>query len=578
MGAQIAAHLANAGLTVHLLDLPGDGDARNSLVDGHLKTAVNARPNPFFTAATPERITTGNLEDDFERVAEVDWVIESIVERLEEKQELMARLEEHVREDAIVSSNTSGIPIRDIVEGRGDAFKKRVLGTHFFNPPRYLELLEVIPTADTDPAITKRVATFGRVYLGKGIVVAKDVPYFIGNRIGIYSMLGAMGYYSSGDYSIAEIDTLTGPLVGRPKSGTFRTADLVGLDVMVSIGHQCYKALPNDESRDRFQVPAVLLSLVARGALGAKAGEGFYKKDEGKILSLDAKGDDYQEPPASTLEGLGVAMSTSNLARRMKMLFVDGGRVGSFVRATTLDTIGYASRRLGEIADSPHEIDQAMRWGFGWEMGPFQMWDALGFEMVRSGMSDEGVDLPTWADNLPMNTRFYKDQTVFIPNTGQTTEVETPADELSLASIKAHEDTEIWATEHLALLDLGDGVACLEFRTKANSMGIELITGLVEAIDRVEQDKSLRGLIIGNEGKHFSVGANLKELMGAISRMYFGYIDNFIAEFQAAMQRVHYAAKPIVVAVHQRALGGRNGTGHGVRQRGRGGGILSGPG
>ena len=295
MGAQIAAHLANAGLQVHLLDIASPEGPPNTIVDRNLKTAAKIKPAPFFTRDTIGRITTGTFEKDFSRISEVDWIIEAVVERLDIKQSIMARIEEHARDDAIVSTNTSGILIREIVGGRSEAFRQRMLGTHFFNPPRYLELLELVPTPDTDPAILERVATFGRVHLGKGIVIAKDVPYFIGNRIGVYGMLGAMEYFTNGEYSIEEIDTLTGPLVGRPKSATFRTADLVGLDVLQNVCQQLYESVPGDESRIRFLVPEVITALVAQGALGAKTKAGFYRKDKGAIRSLNPNTATYEE-------------------------------------------------------------------------------------------------------------------------------------------------------------------------------------------------------------------------------------------------------------------------------------------
>ncbi len=556
MGAQIAAHLANAGLQVHLLDMPARDGPRNALVDRNLKAATRAKPSPFFTKSTVARVTTGNFDDDFGRIADVDWVIEAVVERLDIKQALMARIEKHVRSDAIVSTNTSGILIRDIAAGRSAAFRKRVLGTHFFNPPRYLELLELIPTADTDRAVVERLASFGRVHLGKGIVIAKDVPYFIGNRIGVYSMLGAMAYFTSGRYTIEEIDTLTGPLVGRPRSGTFRTADLVGLDVMNDIGAVLYQSLPADESRQRFRMPDVIEELVAGGALGAKTGAGFYRKEGSKILSLNPHERTYEKAKPLKLGQIKSIKKARKLEARLHALYVDEGKAGTFFRETMLDTLAYAARRLGEITDSPADIDKAMRWGFGWELGPFQIWDTLGFDRVRCDMNDAGVLLPAWVAEMPAGAGFYQDQKVFVPYANAPEELHVPSDEISLAAVKAHSATELWSNDEAGLLDLGDGVALFEFRSKANSLGKQVIGGLVEAIDRVESDPYLRGMVIGNEGKHFSVGANLREMESAVVLRRFGVIDSYINAFQQAMQRVRYAAKPVVVAVHQRALGG----------------------
>ncbi len=556
MGAQIAAHLANAGLQVHLLDMPASEGPRNALVDRNLKAATKAKPSTFFTAGTVAQIRTGNFEDDFARIADADWVIEAVVERLDIKQQLMARIEKVAREDTIVSTNTSGILIRDIVAGRSNLFKSRVLGTHFFNPPRYLELLELIPTDATDPDITEKLAWFGRVHLGKGIIIAKDVPYFVGNRIGVYSMLGAMEYFTSGTYTIEEIDTLTGPLVGRPKSGTFRTADLVGLDVMKDIGALLYDALPKDESRERFRVPEVINSLVARGALGAKSGAGFYRKVGREIRSLNLQKGSYEAARPLKLGSIRSIRKAGSVAHRLRELYGDKGRAGQFFRKTTQDTLGYAARRLGEITDSPANIDKAMRWGFGWELGPFQIWDVLGFRQVRNDMEAADVQLPAWIESMPAGASFYEGQRVWTPSSGAMEKVHVPADETPLAAVKARPAAELWSNNEVGLLDIGNGVALLEFRSKANAMGKEVIGGIMSAVERVENDSRLRGLVIGNEGRHFSVGANLKEMAGAFMLRRFSVIDSFIDQFQQAMQRIHYAAKPVVVAVHQRALGG----------------------
>ena len=556
MGAQIAAHLANAGMRVLLLDLAASEGPRNALVERNLKAALRARPSPVFTDGTVTRISTGNLSDDFHRIADVDWVIEAVVERLDVKQELMARVEQYARADAIVSSNTSGIPIRAIVAGRRAAFRKRVLGTHFFNPTRYLELLELIPTEDTEKDIIEAVAAFGRVHLGKGIVIAKDSPYFIGNRIGVYSILGTIEYYTDGQYTIEEIETLTGPLVGRTKSATFRVADLVGLDVIEDIGTLLYELLPDDESRDRFKVPPVIGYLVAKGALGAKSGAGFFRKEGRNILSLNLRTGTYQEAKPLNLGNIQAIRKVRKLKDRLKALYADDGRAGTFFRATTLDTLGYAARRLGEIADSPADIDNAMRWGFGWELGPFQVWDALGFDRVRSDMSDAGVALPAWVAAMPADAAFYRDGKVFVPSENTLKTVYVPPDEISLAAVKTRPSAELWANEEAGLLDLGEGVALFEFRSKASTMSTKVIGGLMEAIDLVENDPSLRGMVIGNEGKNFSAGANLREMESAVVSSQLDTVDAYINAFQQAMQRVHYAAKPVVVAVHQRALGG----------------------
>ena len=566
MGAQIAAHLANAGLSVHVLDVTpeaiGKEGAPNSLVENAFKQAKKTSPNPFFTDEAAERITLGNFEADFEAaVGAADWVIEVVVERMNVKRDLHARIEKTVRADAVISTNTSGLPIGEISEGRSEDFKRRFLGTHFFNPPRYLKLLEIIPTPATDPDITERVAQFGRLSLGKGIVVANDVPYFIGNRVGVYAQLQAIRYFAEGDYSIEEIDTLTGPLVGHPKSATFRTADVVGLDVLLDVAGNLYEKATGDESRDAFQPPDLLKRLVEEGRMGAKSGAGFYKKDDGTIKSVHPETLDYEAPSEGDQMDASAIKAAGDLDARLKALYEDDGRAGQFFRATTLDLLGYSARRLGEITDSPADIDRAIRWGFGWERGPFQLWDVLGFERVIEDAEEAGVALPDWIRVMRSNgnTRFYKthrQREVYVPAESGYVADPRPADEISLAAVKTEAASELWANDEAALLDLGDGIALYEFRSKSNSLGRQVMSGLVEVIEKVENDPGLAGLVIGNEGNNFSVGANLGEFGTAAMQGEFSQIEGALENFQQAIQRVRYAEKPVVVAAHQKALGG----------------------
>ena len=563
MGAQIAAHCANAGLQVFLLDIPPrEGDDKNAVVEGAFKRAAKLKPDPFFAKDTAKRIRLGNFDEHFDRVGEADWVIEVVVERLDIKRGLMARIEATAREDAVITTNTSGIPIRDIAEGRSEAFKRRFLGTHFFNPPRYLKLLEVIPTADTDPAVVERVAHFGRVHLGKGIVVAKDSPYFIGNRIGIYGMLGAIRAFTDGGYSIEEIDALTGPLVGHPKSATFRTADVVGLDVMKDVIENLYHAVPEDERREAFRVPAVLEALVSGGALGAKTKAGFYKKEGKVIASINPATGGYEPPKPLDLGDLDALKGAGDLPARLRALWADEGRAGAFFRETTLDLLGYSARRIPEIADSPADVDRAIRWGFGWEMGPFQTWDALGFETVRAAMDAAGVTLPEWIEAMRAAgvDHFYREAggavQVYVPGRAAYVDDPRPADEISLTPLKQDPARTVWKNPDAALLDLGEGVVLYEFRSKSNALGQYVMEGLMEAIDRVENDRNLRGLVIGNEGRNFSVGANLGEVAMALAMGQFDQIEASVKGFQQVIQRVRYATKPVVVAGHQMMLGG----------------------
>ena len=555
MGAQIAAHLANAGVEVLLLDLASKDSDPRALVKKRLKDASKLNPNPFFTKATFQRIRCGTIEHDLEKISEVEWVIEAVVERLDIKQALLEKIEAHTSSCNIVSTNTSGIPIRALTQGRSLEFRRRFLGTHFFNPPRYLRLLEVIPHTDTNPQVLDKIAWYARVHLGKNVVQANDVPYFIANRIGIYGMMGAMDQFVTGDYTIEEIDTLTGPLAGRPKSATFRTADLVGLDVMQLVCANLYESVPEDESRDRFSVPIVLKELVNQGALGAKTKAGFYRKEGRNIQSLNPASGQYENPAELNLGDLRKIKSAGPLHRRLSALFEDEGRAGAFFRTTMLDLMAYAARRIGEVTDRPACVDQAICSGFGWEMGPFETWDAIGFDAVRKTMITAGLALPEWVLDMPAEASFYRDRSVYIPTQKEYEVQAVSAAERSLASIKLGA-ADLWSNEESGLVDLGDGVALFEFRSKACTLGASVISGMLEAIDRVENGPDLCGLVIGNEGSHFSVGANLSEMAGAVQSGSFQEIDQYIARFQLAMQRVHYARKPVVVAAHQRALGG----------------------
>ena len=562
MGAQIAAHLANAGLEVHLLDIaPDDADDPNAAVRKGFEQARTASPDPFFADDVTDRIYLGNFVEHFDRVGEVDWVLEAVLERMDVKRDVHARIEEHARPDAVISTNTSGLPIHEIAEGRSEDFKGRFLGTHFFNPPRYQTLLEVVPTDRTEPSVVERVAQFGRLRLGKGIVVANDVPYFIGNRIGVFALMEALRYYTEGAYTIEEIDTLTGTLVGHPRSATFRTADLVGLDVMLDVAQNLSEKLEDDERREAFEVPEILHRLVDEGRLGEKTKAGFYKKEDGEIKSLDPETFEYTSAEEEQLGDLGEIWKAGGLRARLNALYQDTGRAGRFFRETTLDLLAYSANRIGEITDNPADVDRAMRWGFGWENGPFQVWDALGMETVRDGLADHDLAVPAWVDDLEgAGASFYRTsegrRRVYLPDAGDYEPDPRPDDELNLAAVKQDEANELWANDDAALLDLGDGVALFEFRSKANTLGRDVMMGLRECIDRVEEDPGLRGLVVGNQGKNFSVGANLGEMAMAASQGAFDVIDQYISEFQDTIQQVRYAEKPVVVATHQRVLGG----------------------
>ncbi len=564
MGSQIAAHLANAGLHVLLLDVTPEAIGKegrpNDIVESAFKAASKMNPEPFFSESVQKRVTLGNFEDDFEKISEADWIIEVVVERMDVKRDVMARIEEHAASDAVISSNTSGLPIHEISEGRSEGFKRRFLGTHFFNPPRYLKLFEVIPTSDTDPEVLARVSNFARVHLGKGVVVAKDTPNFIGNRIGIYGMMGALRQFTEGKFSIEEIDALTGALIGHAKSATFRTADVVGLDTLIHVTKNLYDGVPDDESREMFEVPPVLAKLVEAGQLGAKSKAGFYQKGkDGVIRSINPETMEYDDPKDIGFDLSGIKKA-GDLKARLNALFDDGGRAGQFFRETTLDLLGYSARRIPEITDSSADLDRAVAWGFGWEMGPFAVWDALGVDRVRDALATAKIGTPAWIADVPSDGFFVEKggvPHVWNREVGTYVADPKPADEWGLNLITRDEKKTIWKNSEAALLDVGDGVGLFEFRSKANSLGQEVMNGLVEAIDKVENDANLRGIIVGNEGTNFSVGANLGEVvMGMAMGEGAEAIRPFIEGFQQTILKVRYASKPVVVTTHQRVLGG----------------------
>ena len=556
MGAQIAAHFANAGLEVELLDIAAPEGPKNAIVEGAFKRAAKLRPAPLFTAETANRIRLGNLDEHMGRLADAEWIVEAVVERLDIKQALFEKIEAVASDSAIISTNTSGIPIASITKDKSASFRRRFLGTHFFNPPRYLKLLEVIPGTDTDPDIVTRISEYARVHLGKGVVVAKDSPYFIGNRIGIFALLLAMSERSEYGFSMEEVDTLTGELVGHPRSATFRTADVVGLDVMKAVIDNLGAAVENDESKAVFTVPAELAELVEQGSLGAKTRAGYYQKVDGEIRSWDRSDGEYKSAPELDLPSLSEIKASGGLVSRLRALFHDETKVGDSFRRTTLGLLAYAARRIPEITDSPASIDQAIKWGFGWKMGPFEIWDALGINEVRDCMTELGLSLPDWAAEMDPETGFYQVvgdlPSIFNPEDASFSALSPARDEASyFADRRVIKETESTILRHFS-----DDVAILEFRSKANTLGAGVIRDILEALASIESDPNLRGLIIANSGSNFSVGANLAEVGQALLAGEFEEIGRAVQNFQTAMEAVHNSLKPVVVACHSRVLGG----------------------
>ncbi len=561
MGSQIAAHFANAGLQVDLLDIASPTGPKNAVVEGAFKRLQKLKPSPFVTTRVSRRIRLGNFDEHFERIADVDWIIEVVVENMAIKRQVMERIESTARPDAVVTTNTSGLPIHQISQGRSPEFRRRFMGTHFFNPPRYLYLFELIPTPETDPRLIERVRNFARLHLGKGVVIAKDTPNFIGNRIGVYSMTQAIRAMTDGGYSIEEVDLLTGELIGYPRSATFRTADVVGLDTMIYVTENLYEAVPDDESRECFQIPDLLRRLVDSGALGAKTRKGFYRKVGRDILSVNPDTLEYEAPRPLDLGDVESLKKAGGLAQRLRALFEAPGRAGDFFRQTTLDKLAYSARRIPEISDSPADVDRAVRWGFGWSLGPFQTWDVLGFEKVLTAMGERDIAVPDWVARMRASDHrsFYRSEnkgtTVFIPATSDYSPDERFADEIKLDRIKSSPNRIVWENDEAGLLDVGDGVLLYEFRSRGNSLGMNVMAGLAEAVEIVEGGDYL-GLVVGNQGRNFSAGANLAEMGTIALEGRFDVIGQAAKQFQDVLLRLRYSSKPVVAALHSQVLGG----------------------
>ena len=567
MGAAIAGHCANAGLEVDLLDIAArDGDDKNEVVKGGFDQMKKARPPALMSKRALERMRIGNFEEDLGRVAEADWILEAIIEKLEPKQALMTRVEELAKSDAIISSNTSGIPLHSIAEDLPDSFKKRFLGTHFFNPPRYLKLLEIIPTEDTDPDLVEEVRAFGEWVLGKGGVIAKDTPNFIGNRLGSFSMINAIRSAFENGYGIEEIDAITGPLIGRPKTATFRLQDQVGLDIATGVAQNLYELVPDDESREQLLPPEKLQEMQEKNLLGAKTGAGFYKRDkrDGEtvfdILNLET----YEHEPAENPEIplAKEAQKQGGLGARLRFIMqqAEENRHARFLRDTILPDLAYASRRMPEISDTLENADHAMEWGYGHEAGPFRMWDLLGVEQTVEQMDSLGIEVAPWVREMldGGNESFYKkDGTTelqFSPVNMEYEPVREDPMQLSLDRLR-EEDGELSRNDSASILDLGDGVLCLEIHSKGNSVDSAVVEMGNEALRRLEEEDEWVGLVIGNEGSNFCVGANLAEMTEEAQDGDLDKVGEAIDALQNLLMGFRFASKPVVAAPHGQTLG-----------------------
>lgn len=539
MGAAIAAHLANAGVQVLLLDLASSEGRVNRLAEEGLARAQKAHPPAFMDATFASRITTGNLQDHLPQLANVDWVIEAVAERLDIKHQLWADIETVLKPGAWISSNSSGIPMFLQVKGRSEAFRRHFVGTHFFNPPRYLHLLEVIPTPDTDPQMLEQLCTFAREKLGKGVVIAKDVPGFIANRIGVYGMVRSMQHMHTFQLSPDVIDALTGPLIGRAKSATFRTADISGLDIISSVANQLNAVTPPDED---FSVPELVLKLVEQGRLGDKSGQGFYHKvkQEGKsvIYPLDPHTLDYLPPSPIDLGELGL-LKNSPLPVRIRQIWALDHPYAQFIRTLWLDLIWYASKMLGTVSDDALGIDQALKWGFAWEMGPFELIETLGLETVCAALSEQGYDLP---------------QALAQARTEKKTALYA-APYIIPRDLRQDASRVVRQKAGASLLDMGDGVLLLEFHSKMNALGEDAL-GLLSYSHQNVQALGFVGLVVGNGGEQFSAGANLAMLLMQAQAGAYQDIDLGVRQFQKATTGLRYSPHPTVVAPFNLVLGG----------------------
>lgn len=563
MGAGIAAHLANVGIYVHLLDIvPKEQPARNHLAECAKLNLLKQKPNPIYTRESLDRIIPGNIEDNLHLVSTVDWVIEAITEKLSLKQQLLQQVEQYWKPGTIVSSNTSGISIRKMVEGRSEGFRQYFLGTHFFNPPRYMKLLEIIPTSDTDPAVLSNMAEFSERVLGKGVVKAKDTPNFIANRIGVFGLLTTLSSMNRHGLSVAEVDALTGTAIGRPKSATFRTLDMVGLDTFVHVAENVHHHVSSKSEKERFLVPELLCHMVEKGYIGDKSGQGFYKKTKTsvgtEILQMDAKTRQHVAIQKRSFPCLEDSKKAKSLQDKLQLMAYGKDTGSRFVWDVLKQTLLYSAQKVPEISDSLYDIDQAMKWGFNWELGPFEVWDAIGLEKSIARMEEEGDAVPLWVKEVLAQgkTSFYPKKmggTYYVNIHGEEQEIPKSEKKLSLAAIK-EEGRIIKKNAGATLLDLGDDVACLEFHSPNQAIGPDMIQMTRWALEEVK--KNYRGLVIGSEAKNFCVGANLMMLLMEAQDQNWFEIEQMVRDFQNLSMAVKYFEKPVVAAPYGMTLGG----------------------
>jgi 3-hydroxyacyl-CoA dehydrogenase len=577
MGSRIACHFAGIGLQVLLLDMApkelNDSEkgkklsldhpaVRNRIVNDALTAAVKSNPSPLYTKSVIKKISTGNFTDNMKDISSYDWVIEVVVERLDIKQAIFTEVEKYRRPGTLISSNTSGIPIHLMAEGRTEDFKKHFCGTHFFNPPRYLRLLEIIPTAFTNPEVIDFLLHYGDLFLGKTTVLCKDTPAFIANRIGVYGIMAIFGLVDKLELTVDEIDTLTGPIIGRPKSATFRTADVVGIDTLVKVAKGVAENCPGDEAINVFVIPSWLEKIVSNNWLGDKTGQGFFKKIKGpggekEILSLNLKTLEYGPRSKSRFSTVEAAKPVDDLKTRLNILVNGTDKAGEFYRLFHYGLFSYISNRIPEISDEIYRLDDAMMAGFGWEIGAFESWDVLGLEKMAKGMREAGFLVAGWIDDMIASgaKTFYKVENGkrLYYDLGDKLYKPVPGAEAFIV-MRNYENQSLWKNSACRLYNLGDEVLGLEWNTKMGSIGGEVLEGIQKSIDIAEE--KYKGLVIANEGANFGAGANIGMIFMLAIEQEYDELDMAVRQFQRTMMRARYSAIPVIIAPHALTLGG----------------------
>ncbi|MFJ8257784.1 3-hydroxyacyl-CoA dehydrogenase NAD-binding domain-containing protein [Peribacillus asahii] len=571
MGSGIAAHLANIGIPTLLLDMVPreltedekkkgltleDKSVRNRISQTALSKLLKQKPAPLTSKKNLAFIEAGNFEDDLERLKDVDWVIEVVVENLAVKKSIFEKVDQFRKPGSIVSSNTSGISIEAMAEGRSEDFQKHFLGTHFFNPPRYLKLLEIIPTKATDSTVFAFMREFGENVLGKGVVEARDTPNFIANRIGTYGLLVTVREMLKGGYSVGEVDSITGPLIGRPKSATFRTLDVVGLDTFAHVAKNVYDQVKGDE-QEVFRTPDFMQKMLEKGWIGSKSGQGFFLKKGKEILELNPETLQYEERKRLQAPSIEIAKQTKGFANKMKALVYSEDRAGQLLWNIVMPTLVYSAQLLGEIAETIVDLDRAMKWGFGWSAGPFEIWDAIGIEQSVARLEQEGIAVPQWIKDFVAagHETFYKEENGIVSyydNGNYKQVIENPR-VIHLQTIKKRQGV-IKKNSGASLMDIGDGVILLEFTSPNNAIGLDIVQMINAAVD--EAEANYKGLVIGNQGKNFCVGANIAMMLMEAQDDNIFELDFVIRQFQNAMLKIKYSAVPVVAAPFNMTLGG----------------------